>query len=146
MLHMHQDNYIPEGATTPIPSNVAPSDTDVKGILKLLDYTGNRNTTSIVVNRLGTYAIRVNDKNKANDAFDAITPSDASNQTWKDLVDNYDRLVTTPYEATPLNDNVVMNGFIEFINTHLVNGQPMGLSFYQAVYDSQDNIINWVKL
>lgn len=146
MLHMHQDNYIPEGTTTPKPTNVAPSHTDVRSVLDLLDYTGNKNVTSIIVSRHGTFAIRVNDKSKANDAFDAITPSDATNQTWKEFVDKYDDLVTDLYLANPSDDTNIMNGFIEFINTHLVNGQTMGLSFYQAVYDSQGNIINWVKL
>lgn len=146
MLHMHQDNYVPEGTTTPKPTNVAPSPADVRGLLQLLNYTGNRNATSIIVSRQGTFAIRVNDKSKANDAFVALNPSNDSNQTWKDFIDKYDRLVMTPFETIPLDDNAVMNGFIEFINTHLVNGQPMGLNFYQAVYDSQGNIINWVKL
>ncbi|MEO8934658.1 MAG: hypothetical protein ABI295_10145, partial [Xanthomarina sp.] len=68
------------------------------------------------------------------------------NQTWKEFVDKYDGLVTELYIANPSDDSNIMNGFIEFINTHLVNGQTMGLSFYQAVYDSQGNIINWVKL
>lgn len=143
LLHMHQDNYIPEGKTTSIPTNVAPSDTDVVGLLKLLDYTGNRNSTSIIVSRQGTFAIRVNDKSKANDAYDAIINN---KEIGKDFSNKYDELVMKPYETIPLYDDAVMDGFIEFINTHLVNGQSMGLSFYQAVYDSQGNIINWVKL
>lgn len=145
MVHMHQDNYIPEGTTTPKPTNVAPSDTDVVGLLQLLDYTGDRNATSIIVNRQGTFAIRVNDKSKANDAQDAITnPND--NSAADEFEEKYDKLVMEPYQTTPLDDSAVMDGFIKFINTHLVNGQSMGLSFYQAVYDSQGNIINWIKL
>jgi hypothetical protein len=143
VLFRSQDNYIPEGTTTPKPTNVAPSDTDVVGLLKLLDYTGNRNATSIIVNRQGTFAIRVNDKSKANDAYDAIIND---KEIGKEFSDEYDRLVMKPYETMPLDDDAVMDGFIEFVNNHLINGQSMGLSFYQAVYDSQGNIINWVKL
>lgn len=145
MLHMHQDKYIPEGSTTSKPTNVAPSDTDVVGLLKLLDYTNNKNATSIIVNRLGTFAIRVDDKNKANDAYDALTSS-TNNSAAIAFEEKYDELVMEPYEASPLDDNAVMDGFISFINTNLINGQSMGLSFYQAVFDSQGNIINWIKL
>jgi hypothetical protein len=146
MVHMHQDNYIPEGTTTPKPTNVAPSPADVRGLMQLLNYTGNRNATSIIVSRQGTFAIRVNDKSKVNDAFNAISPANESNQTWVDFIDEYDKLVTDLYLANPSDNTNIMNGFIKFINSHSINGQTMGLSFYQAVYDSQGNIINWVKL
>lgn len=143
MLHMHQDKFIPEGTTTPKATNVAPSDTDVVGLLKLLNYTDNKNTTSIIVNRLGTFAIRVNDKGKANNAYNAIINN---KEVSKLFSAKYDELITDLYEANPSDDVNIMNAFITFINTHLVNGQSMGLSFFQAVYDSQNNIINWIKI
>lgn len=144
-LHMHQDFYIPEGSTTPKPTNVAPSDTDVVNLLLLLEQTDNKNVTSMLVNRLGTFAIRVTDKSKANNTYNALTNPSNKTEAIK-FGEKYDELVITPYETIPLDDNAVMDGFIQFINTHLVNGQPMGLSLYQAVYDSAGNIINWVKL
>lgn len=145
-LHMHQDYYIPKDSTTPIPTNVAPSDKDVLNLLLLHDQTDNKNVTSIIVSRKGTYAMRVNNRQMANNAFDAFQDTDNGSKVFKDFVDEYDDKVMTPYLASPLNDNDVMNGFITFINTHLINGMPMGIAIYQAIYDNQGNIINWVKL
>lgn len=143
ILHMHQNTYTPIGTSTPKTSPVAPSDIDVFNFTKLLDYTDNKNATSILVNRIGTYAIRVNDVNKVINTFNTL---ENNIEAAKSFIKEYDRLVMTPHEAVPLDDSAVMNGFITFVNTHLVNGQSMGLSFYQAVYDNQDNITNWVKL
>lgn len=143
ILHMHQNFYTPLGSSTPKPTPVAPSDVDVVNFFNLFDYTDNKNTTSLIVSRMGTFAVRVNDKNKVINTLNTLLNN---KEAAKFFTDEYDRLVMTPYETIPLDDNAVMEGFIKFINSHLVNGQSMGLSFYQAQFDSQDNITNWVKI
>ena len=99
----------------------------------------------MIVSRLGTFAIRANNREMANDTFDALSNPD--DKTARDkFIEIYNKLVMEPYEATPIDDNAILQGYIKFINTHLVNGHTMGIGLYQAVYDSQGNIINWVKL
>lgn len=144
-LHMHQNNYIPKGTTSLKPSCPVQSDTDVLNFLLLHRQTNNKNTTAMLVSRLGTFAIRANNRNLANDAFDALSNQD-DDSALKEFVKNYNNLVMTPYESTPMNDYDILQGYIKFINSHLVNGYPMGIGLYQAVYDNEGNIINWVKL
>jgi hypothetical protein len=99
----------------------------------------------MLVSRLGTFAIRANNREMANDTFDVLSNPD-DKTALEEFVKKYDKLVMEPYQATPINDNAILQGYIEFINTYLVNGHPMGIGFYQAIYDNQGNIINWVKL
>jgi hypothetical protein len=144
-LHMHQNNYIAIGSTTPKPTCPVQSDTDVYNFLLLHRQTNNKNTTAILISRLGTFAIRANNRDLANDTYDILSNRD-DNTALKEFVKKYDKLVMEPYQATPINDNTILQGYIEFINTYLVNGHPMGIGLYQAFYDSQGNIINWIKL
>lgn len=152
VLHMHQNYFLPDGSTTPKATPVAPSHTDIGNFLKLLQQTDNINTTSILVNRLGTYALRVSNKDSAIDAnnlFTAPWPNQYTpNEDVKEFVDAYDRFITEVYQTEPLNDQNVMDAFIKFINTFTFSssGNTLGISFYQAVYDSEGNIIDWVKL
>lgn len=50
------------------------------------------------------------------------------------------------YEAIPLNDTDVMNGFISFIKSLKVNNDSVGLLLFKAEFDNQGNIINWVAI
>jgi hypothetical protein len=51
-----------------------------------------------------------------------------------------------PFLKNPEDFNSILNGFIEFVNSHTVSGYTMGIGLYQAVYDENENIIDWIKL
>ena len=55
-------------------------------------------------------------------------------------------MVTDLYESNPEDLNGMLNGYIKFINTHTINGNTMGIGLYQAIYDENENIIDWIKL
>ena len=142
-LHMHQDQYIPLGGSARKPTSPVQSDTDVANLLKLHNYTNNKNATALFVSRLGTFAIRVFDREKANTAYNRLMINSID---IKKFVDNYDDKVTSHLIANPRDENAALQGFISFINTNEINAQSMGLCIYQAIYDALGNIINWIKL
>ena len=145
---MHQNNYYPPTTpgSSPIlkPTNpVMSANEDVRSTLDLYKYNGNKNTTSVLVSRQGTFAIRISDGSQVVNASNTLN---GNTDELTDFNDAYDALVMKPLEATPSDEQGALNGFIKFIKTHLVNGKPLGVSIYQAVYDTDGNIINWVKL
>ena len=145
-VHMHQNNYYVGYTTNLAPSNPVMSPEDVASTLELYKNNNNINTTTVLVSRQGTFAIRINNGQQAKDAINAlINPNDT---TEKDKFEEaYNELVMKPFEKIPSDEAGALAGFVKFINSHLVNGQPMGISLFQAIYDSSNqNIINWVKL
>jgi len=142
-LHMHQDMFIPLGGTVKELTNPIQSDVDVANLLKLHNYTNNKNATALFVSRLGTFAIRVLDREKANAAYNRLI---SNRQDVTDFYNNYDTEVMKYLKSDLRDENAAMLGFIHFVNTHNVNGQTLGICIYQAIYDEQGNISNWVKL
>lgn len=147
-IHMHQNQYYPPPTpgSSPIlkPTNpVMSPDYDVLSTLNLYKYNGNKNTTTVLVSRQGTFAIRISNGSQVVTASNTLN---GNSDELKAFNYKYNFLVMTPLEATPSDEQGALIGVIEFINTHLVNGKPLGVSIYQAVYDADGNIINWIKL
>ena len=151
-LHMHQNKFYNRNLELK-PTNPVQSDTDVYNFLKLFKYTNNRNATAFFVSRLGTFALRVTDQVKASNAeeelFHYVENGEVvynNKEEWKKFYEKYDDLVMKPYIDAPEDLNSILNGFIKFINSHIVNGNNIGIGIYQAVYDENENIIDWIKL
>lgn len=142
-LHRHQDKYIRLGGTVREPTNPIQSDTDVANLLKLHNYTNNKNATALLVSRLGTFAIRVTDRDKANDAYNRLM---TNSNDRKIFGDNYDDKVLSYLTSNPRDENTALTGFISFVNTNEINNQTMGIAIYQAIYNESGNITNWIKL
>ena len=152
-LHMHQNMHYSGSPQVLIPSNPIQSDADVFNFLKLYKHTNNRNTTAFFVSRIGTFALRITDRTKASDAeeelFHYLENDEVvfnNEEEWVKFYKEYDRLVTDLYESNPEDLNGMLNGYIKFINTHTINGNTMGIGLYQAIYDENENIIDWIKL
>lgn len=148
-VHMHQNNYYVRNTITLAPSNPVMSPEDVFGTLSLYKNNNNINTTTILVSRQGTFALRINNGQQVNDAILAMDPDNNPNTKSPEqelLEDKYNELVMKPFEKVPSDEAGALAGFIQLINTHLVNGQSLGISLFQAVFDGQGKIINWVKL
>ena len=142
-----------QAKSTLTPSNPIQSDVDVFNFLKLYKHTNNRNTTAFFVSRIGTFALRITDRTKASDAeeelFHYIENGEVvfnNKNEWERFYKKYDELVIQPYLKNNEDLNGILNGYIKFINTHTVNGNTMGIGLYQAVYDENGNITNWIKL
>lgn len=148
-IHMHQNMYYPYGTTTLKPTNPIPSDTDILD-LSLVAYRFNNdpNNTSIIVTRLGTFAIRITDTAKALAAINTMDPDnnpDTKSELQQQFEDKYDKTVLKALEQE--GEAAALQAFINFINTNTVNGENMGLSIYQATFNSSGTTItNWVKL
>lgn len=146
-IHMHQNMYYAGNSTTLKPTNPVMSDVDVTATLGLYRYNGNINTTSILVSRQGTFAIRVSNAADVLNAINAMDPDNNPETKSAELVKfeaQYEKEVQKAYEAG--NEAGALNEFINFINTYQINGCPLGISLYQAIFDNQRNITNWVKL
>ena len=141
LVHMHQDKFEKNGELKD--TNPVHSDTDIVYFLENFDYTNNRRATNIVVSRLGVFAIMVNNKNYARDTLDKI--SDSNSEEGRNFGEQYDNLVMTPYLQDPTSGEAILGGLISFVSTHQVNGHPIGISLYQAIYEG-NNIVDWVKL
>jgi hypothetical protein len=144
-IHMHQNKYYVNGVLKD--TNPVMSDVDVIAMLGFYNYTNNINVTSVLVSRQGTFALRVNNGNQVNDAINALDPdsnSQTSSPEMEKFVNEYDNNVQNLFEAG--NEPGALAGLINLINTYQINGQTLGISIFQAVFDSQGNITNWIKL
>lgn len=138
-LHMHQNQFyntskpnIPLEATSPVES-----DSDIFNFLKMYKDSNNSKATDLFVSRLGTFAMMVNDKNKALNAFSILS---TNVEEKKKFIDDYDENIMNTTD-----DNERLDGFIKFINETIVEGNNLGVSLYRAVYDGNE-IIDWIKL
>lgn len=159
MIHMHQDRYY-KNQPFPDPPALVPtspvlSDTDIRGALQLFSFTGHNNTTYMLVSRLGTFALRITDTGKAKVAADKLyVPSDQDpreNPFWVKFSDDYDTKVHAPVMGDPDSgevgdESIGASAMAGFVNTVKVNGQNIGLGLFQAVYDANGNITDWVQL
>ena len=144
-IHMHQNKYYENAVLKD--SNPVKSDQDVIAMLGFYNYTNNINVTSVLVSRQGTFALRVKNGNQVNDAINALDPDGISQTSSPELdkfVNEYDNNVQNLFEAG--DEAGALAGFIKLINTYQINGQTLGISIFQAVFDSQGNITNWIKL
>jgi hypothetical protein len=144
-IHLHQNKYYESGVLKD--SNPVMSDVDVIAMLGFYNNTNNINVTSVLVSRQGTFALRVNNVNQVNDAINALDPdsnSQTSSPEMDKFVNMYNEIVQDRFEVG--NEAGALAGFIQLINTYQVHGPPLGISLFQAVFDSEGNITNWVKL
>ena len=96
--------------------------------------------TSILVTQEGTFALRVDDSDNFNDTNLTLGYDAAA----KDKFDtNFMKNVLEPCNGG--SDSCYVEKFIMFLNTYQINDHPIGLVMYQAVFDNQGNIINWIK-
>lgn len=158
VIHMHElQTYIvdPTGQNPPELVNIVPvfSDGDIYAFLGLAEYTNyaNDNITAIVVTPAGTFAMRMDDASKMEQALLLLEPigEDANGEPidspdMEKFKKEYRDNIIKPCGDT---DNACFKAaFIEFINTFtLSNGQTLGISYYEATFDSNGNIIAWTK-
>lgn len=145
-LHMHQNKYW-DLTATPAPvlklTNPVPSDKDTYNLLLNFDFTNNPNSTSIIVSRLGVFALRIENQSNADNSYNQLTNNPDEIRRFQI---EYDDLIMTPLGLIPSDENLALQGYISLINNYQINGENLGLVIYQAVFDSNGNIINWIKL
>ena len=145
-LHMHQNKYWDLSATpTPVlkMTNPVPSDKDTYNLLLNFDFTNNPNATSIIVSRLGVFALRIENQSNADNSYNQLTNNPDEIRRFQI---EYDDLIMTPLGLIPSDENLALQGYISLINNYQINDINLGLGIYQAVFDSNNNIINWIKL
>ncbi|VXB31334.1 hypothetical protein FLAVO9AF_130176 [Flavobacterium sp. 9AF] len=151
VLHMHQNEaHITKGVNpqTGLPNIVVEelvpiwSDGDIdKTAEQFGDLNNDEDFTSILVTQAGTFALRVGNSSELNET-NLILGNDANEK--EKFNDNFNEQVLKPCNGG--SNSCYVEKFIVFINTYMINGHSIGLVLYQAVYDNQDNITNWVKL
>ncbi|AXG68301.1 hypothetical protein KORDIASMS9_00495 [Kordia sp. SMS9] len=98
--------------------------------------------TSILITREGTFALVVNDKDEAQNAATSIKNSDSHYEVFL-----YTFRLLVLKDSQNLSDADFVKRVVNFINTHSVNGQSMGISVYQAtIADDGNTITDWRKL
>lgn len=60
-----------------------------------------------------------------------------------DLSKQFNEEVLTPCNGG--SNSCYVEKFVIFLNTYTINGHSLGLILYEAVYDNQGNIINWIR-
>ncbi|WP_447637346.1 hypothetical protein [Flavobacterium microcysteis] len=150
VVHMHQilakvrRGYDP---TTGLPQIVneelSPifSDADIfKTAEQFTDLNNDKDFTSILVSEQGTFALRVGNKNDLMDTYNALISNEKNQDKLKD-----DFELRVLKECRASNNACYVDKFIEFLQTFQINEHPIGLVLFQAVYDNEGSIINWIK-
>jgi len=148
-LHMHQDKWystddLPPGSAPILTdSNPVYSPQDIFNFMKLFSYTGSINTTDMLVSRLGTFAMMINDADKATSAYNLLNENEGENAIALKFMDDYKKIIGTDIGID--SDEEKAQGIVKFINTVKVNGKPLGISLYKATYDTNGQITNWTN-
>lgn len=155
-LHMHQrQTYFTSNVQAPELVNIIPvfSDGDIAAFLGLGDFTNfaNQNITAILVSPAGTFALRMGDKDKMSVANALLNLESRENNgeligsaDMKKLMDEYNDKIRTP--CGDLDDACFKANFKKFIKTFtLSNGQSLGILLFEATFDANGNITNWVQ-
>lgn len=117
------------------------SDADIfKTAEQFTDLDNDEDFTSILVSEQGTFALRVGNKNNLEDTYNTLSNDSVA---FENFQKQFMEEVIDPCKDAPNSCNV--SNFIEFLNTYRVKEHPIGLILFQAIYDDQQNIINWIK-
>jgi len=150
-VHMHQNQFYNERLELK-PSNPVESDQDIYYFMRLFDYTNKITATDIHVSRAGTFALMVNDAEKVKAALRVLNPAyvawkvdklDPAALPWKDFMEKYNKAVMDTYEADPQDLLEMTLGLTRFIKNYKINGQDLGISQYEAIYNSSGQITDW---
>lgn len=150
VIHMHQNQaQITQGVNpqTGLPNVVTKdlvpiwSDGDIdKTAEQFGELNNDEDFTSILVTQEGTFALRVGNSSDLNDTNLTLgNDPDAKN----DLSKQFNEEVLTPCNGG--SNSCYVEKFVIFLNTYTINGHSLGLILYEAVYDNQGNIINWIR-
>lgn len=150
VIHMHQNQaQITQGVNqqTGLPNVVTKdlvpiwSDGDIdKTAEQFGELNNDEDFTSILVTQEGTFALRVGNSSDLNDTNLTLgNDPDAKEKLSK----NFNDRVLTPCNGG--SNSCYVQNFIIFLNTYTINGHSLGLILYEAVYDNQGNIINWIR-
>lgn len=146
-------------ATSVIPPELIPiapvfSVGDIMAFLGFGEFTGfsNSNITAILISQAGGFAMRIDDKDKMQAALQLLEPIGYDNNgnpidssDMEKLINQYEEQVIEPCGDTDNTDNTCFKEkFKDFINNFtLSNGDGFGVSYYEAIFDSDNNITNW---
>jgi len=109
----------------------------------------NRDQDNILISPAGGFAMRIDDKDKMQAALQLLEPiayddygSPIDSPDMLKLKQDYNEKVIKPCGDT---DNACFKEkFKTFIYTFtLSNGDGLGISYYEATFDANDNITNW---
>ncbi|REE06934.1 hypothetical protein DFQ09_1262 [Winogradskyella pacifica] len=133
----------------PVLINIAPvfSSGDIVAFLGMGEFTGfsNDNITAILISPAGGFAMRIDDEDKMQAALQLLEPigyddygNPIDSPDMKKLKDDYNKQVIEPCGDT---DNTCFKEkFKDFINNFtLSNGDGLGISYYEATFDANDN-------
>jgi len=164
-VHIHQTNFY-DANQSPDPLKNSPvfSDGDIIEFLKNIKYIKDNspveteNVTSILLTATGYpnptddpncntcgihgMAFVVKDKTKADQALQALQDLNSKTQFESDFEKD---ILLEWYEGNCDSDCMVKK-LKKFIKKYRINGQTLGIGLYQAVFDSNGNITNWVEL
>jgi hypothetical protein len=108
---------------------------------QFIDVDRDKDLTSILVSQEGTFALRVGDSDELTDTY-YILSNDEEVKTKFD--DDFIKQVLSPCSGA--SSSCYIEHFSTFLSTYLINGHHIGLILFQAVYDSEGNIINWLSV
>ncbi len=149
VLHMHEitAHITHISATTGLPQvyNAYPapifSSGDIDKTGEQFEESGNDvDFTSILVTEAGVFALRVDNGTNLADTSQTLG-NDADEKKSFDA--NFIQNVIKASDGQ--GNSVYVENFVTFLNTQLVNGHHIGLILFQAVFDAQGNITNWIK-
>jgi len=149
VVHMHtiftkvRRGYDPDtGLPRIVNEELSPifSDVDIiKTAEQFTDLNNDKDFTSILVSEQGTFALRVGNKNDFTDSSESLSIKEIREKLEADFREEVlDKCITQ-------NNACYVNEFIEFLQTFKINEHSIGLILFQAVYDNEGNIINWIK-
>lgn len=149
VMHMHQNQAQIVKGFNPITSlpnvytfDVVPmfSDGDIfKTSEQFQDVDRDKDLTSILVSQEGTFALRIGNSNDVNNTFDILSTDEQAKTNFEN---DFQKQVLSPCEGG--SNSCYVEHFSNFLSTYLINGHHIGLILFQAVYDSEGNIINWI--
>jgi len=154
-VHMHQNQFY-NASLELKPSNPVESDQDIYYFMRLFDYTNKITATDIHVSRAGTFALMVNDAEKVKAALRILTPAynafyddnpdndDTDALPWKNFMEQYDKAIMNTYKTDPQDLLEMKLGLAKFIKEYRINGQDLGISQYEAIYNSSGQITDWI--
>lgn len=155
VVHMHERQAYRHTANGLVRVNIAPvfSVGDIYAFMGLAEYCNfdNNNVTAILVSPAGAFAMRVDDMDALEDALALLEPvgfdgdgNPIDSPDMEKLKEQYDRNVIEKCGDT--DDACFRNAFSDFItNFTLLNGNSLGISYYEGTLDSNDEITEWIE-
>jgi len=154
-VHLHSQKAYDYSEGLPQLKDVAPipSKVDIVKFISLM-YERNNDTNepsysddddeivSMLVTDQGTYALTVGNKANMLAADVKLNSENRDQKVINEFVSEYEIKIK---EACNNDDACLLRTFLNFIKTHTIDGNTLGIDIYQAVYENNE-ITGWIKL